>query len=318
MKPKILIIVGPTASGKSDLAVTIAKKYNGEVISADSRQVYTGLNIGTGKITPQEMQGIPHHLLDVADPKDQFTVVEWRTQAENIITDIISRGKLPIICGGTGFYISTLIDNINLPDVSADQELRNKLKNTSATELFTLLEKVDRARAVALNQSDRNNPRRLIRALEIAQHATVAPAPVGTTHESSYNPLWIGLEVTPDILRKQIINRLEKRLHQGMIGEVQELRDNGLTPERMEELGLEYRYISRYLLGTLNIDDMKEKLATEICHYAKRQMTWFKKNKAITWFEPGDTAKIHIVVEQFLKNEDKKSASMMNIGTDNR
>lgn len=296
-KPKIIIIVGPTASGKSDLAVKIAQQHNGEIISADSRQVYRGLNLGTGKITSQEMQGVTHHLLDVADPQTTFTVVEWRTQAEKAIAEIISRGKVPIIAGGTGFYISTLIDNISLPDVSANPTLRNELSSKTAEELYTLLQTQNPERAALLNISDRKNPRRLIRALEITQAGINTPK---TKHESSYNPLWIGINLTIDELRSKISDRLERRLHQGMIGEVESLHKNGLSWERMEELGLEYRYIAQNLQGKISIDKMREKLAIEIGQYAKRQMTWFQKNKEIHWFDLSDYSKISDTIKEFL------------------
>ena len=303
MKPKILIIVGPTAVGKSDLAVELAHKFNGEVISADSRQVYTGLDIGTGKITSEEMKGVPHHLLDVADPKDQFTVTQWRALAETAIADIINRGKLPILCGGTGFYISTLIDDITLPDAPADQALRDELSTKTIPELFTLLEQTNPERAQSMNQSDKNNPRRLIRAIEIARHAATTEAsasPTPTAHESSYDPLWIGINLPLPELHTKIQNRLEKRINQGMITEVQNLHDTGVSWERMEELGLEYRYIARQIQGTITLEKMREKLVTEINQYAKRQMTWFKRNKLIRWFTPADVEAIETEVKTFL------------------
>ncbi len=299
MKPKLIVIVGPTASGKSDLAVNVAREYNGEVISADSRQVYTGLDIGTGKITQEEMQGVHHHLLDIADPRDQFTVIQWKEQAEKIIADIITRGKVPIICGGTGFYISTLIDNVYLPDVPANEELRAELSSKTPAELFALLETEDAAKAKSLNNSDRNNPRRLIRALEIARSPQASSVP--EVRESTYDPLWIGLDIPIDELRAKIDLRLEKRLNQGMIGEIDTLHKNGLSWERMEELGLEYRFVAEHLQGKLSAEKMREKLATEIGQYAKRQMTWFRRNKNIQWFAPKDIAAILSAIEGFLK-----------------
>ena len=172
MKTKLLIILGPTASGKSDLAVQLAKKYNGEIISADSRQVYKGLNIGTGKITKKEMSGIKHHLLDVTDPKKVFTVSQFKTLVEIAIADISSRGKLPIICGGTGFYIQAVVDNIILPEVPPNKKLREKLNKKTTTELFEILKKLDNERAKNI---DAKNPRRLIRAIEIAEKLGKVP-----------------------------------------------------------------------------------------------------------------------------------------------
>ena len=173
MKTKLLVIVGPTASGKSDIAVRLAQKYNGEVISADSRQVYKGLDIGTGKITAAEMKGIPHWCLDVADPHERFTAMDWKEQAEKAIVDIVSRGKLPIICGGTGFYISALIDDLGFPDVEANTEEQKKLEEKTAEELFEELKKLDPARAATI---ELKNKRRLARAIIIARELGSVPA----------------------------------------------------------------------------------------------------------------------------------------------
>ena len=185
---KLLVILGPTATGKSDLAVSLAKmiekekrgSYSGaEIISADSRQVYRGMNIGTGKITAPEMRGIPHHLLDVADPRKQFSVIEWKKLAERSIRDIVARGKLPIICGGTGFYIDSLIHGNDFTGVGANEELRKQLSGRSATDLFDMLQKLDPIRAQKMNDSDSQNPRRLVRAIEIATDPCIQTAPHG-------------------------------------------------------------------------------------------------------------------------------------------
>ncbi len=298
MKQKIFVIVGPTASGKSDLAVKLAQQFNGEVISADSRQVYRGLDLGTGKITTEEMQGITHYLLDVADPQDQFTVVEWKNLAAKAIEDIIGRGKLPIICGGTGFYISTLVDNLTLPDVTANPALREELSKKTTEELQKILTEIDPETAKSLNHSDKNNPRRLIRKIEIAKGAKSTIL----QRESSYESLWIGLDIPIDELREKIKIRLEKRLEKGMIAEVENLHKNGLSWNRMEELGLEYRFLARHLEGKFTLEQTKENLATEIGQYAKRQMTWFHKNKNINWFSPKDQEKISQLTQNFLKN----------------
>ncbi|MCC6290472.1 tRNA (adenosine(37)-N6)-dimethylallyltransferase MiaA [Candidatus Nomurabacteria bacterium] len=167
MSKQVLVIVGPTASGKSALAVQLAKKFDGEIISADSRQVYRGLDIGSGKITEKEKRGIPHHLLDIASPKRIFTVARYQKLAKQKIAEIIGRGKLPIICGGTGFYIQAIVDDLALPKVKPDSRLRKSLAQKTVPELFKMLQKLDSNRA---RKIDRNNPRRLIRAIEIAKH----------------------------------------------------------------------------------------------------------------------------------------------------
>lgn len=281
-KDKVLVIVGPTASGKSDLAVRLAKKFGGEIISADSRQVYKGLNIGTGKITKKEMMGIPHHLLDVAEPKNQFTASEFALKATEAIEAIKAREAVPIIAGGTGFYIDTLSGTTSLPDVPPNPKLRKKLSAKSADELFEILKKKAPRRAKTI---DKHNKVRLIRALEIV--AVLGSVPV--LKPESYkleakNFVFIGLK--PDDLDERIAKRLKKRLP-GIIREAKKLfKLNKLTYKRMHELGLEYRYAGLHLQGKITKKEMGEKLFTEIRHYAKRQMTWFKRNKKIKWFTP--------------------------------
>ncbi|MDO8569461.1 MAG: tRNA (adenosine(37)-N6)-dimethylallyltransferase MiaA [bacterium] len=277
MKKKVLVIVGPTASGKSDLAVRLAKKFNGEIISADSRQVYKGLNVGTGKITKQEMMGVSHYLLDVANPKKQFSVADYKQLAEHNLRYIVSCGKLPIVAGGTGFYIDTLTGMINFPNVPPNKKLREKLSQKSTEVLFKMLETKDSRRARTI---DPHNKIRLIRALEIIEALGYVPTrqPCRLT---SFDFIYIGLK--PNDLDKRIYKRLLQRL-KPMIREGKRLHKQGLTYKRMRELGLEYRYIALYLQGKTLQKEMVEKLYAESGHYAKRQMTWFKRNKKIKWF----------------------------------
>jgi len=279
---KILTIVGPTASGKSDLAVQLAKSLNGEVISADSRQVYKGLDIGTGKITKREMKGIPHHLLDVADPKRQFSVAKYKKLAEKKIKEIISRGKLPIIVGGTGFYIDAVTERNSLPDVPPNKKLRKKLEEKPLGELFVMLMKKDPARAKAI---DPHNRVRLVRALEIAE--ALGKVPEVKPAKSKYECLWIGLKPDQKTLEEKILKRLGARIP-GMIREAKRLHKAGLSYKRMEELGLEYRYLARLLEKKITQKEFVDELYTAIKQYSKRQYTWFKRNKDITWFSTGD------------------------------
>jgi tRNA dimethylallyltransferase len=277
--------LGPTASGKSDLAVRLAKKFSayggGEIISADSRQVYKGLNIGSGKITEKEMTGVPHHLLDVASPKKIFTVSQYQKLGEKAIKDILKRGKLPIICGGAGFYIDALVSGLKLPEVPPQKELRKKLEKESAQSLFKKLKKLDPRRAKTI---DRFNKRRLIRALEIIL-TTKKPIPLHTIMCDSmrYDVLKIGIKKEPEELKKMIRKRLVKRLKQGMIEEVKNLRERGLSWKRLDDFGLEYRYVSRYLRKLISKAEMSELIEKESWRYAKRQMTWFKRDKKIIW-----------------------------------
>jgi tRNA dimethylallyltransferase len=277
MKIPIVVIVGPTAVGKSDYAVKYAKKHNGEVISADSRQVYKGLDIGTGKITEKEMGGIPHHLLDVANPKKQFNVEQYKNLAQKSILDIHSRSKLPIICGGTGFYIDALIKNISYPNVPHDINLRKKLSNKSSEYLFSQLKKIDEKFVTFLNHSERHNKQRLVRYIEIAK--ALGKVPEIQKGKIPYNIKWIKLEMPIEKLTNRINERLQKRIADGMIEEVENLHKNGLSWKRMEALGLEYRYISRYLRALISKEEMVKQLQLEIRRYAKRQMLWFRKIK---------------------------------------
>ncbi|OGY42063.1 MAG: tRNA (adenosine(37)-N6)-dimethylallyltransferase MiaA [Candidatus Buchananbacteria bacterium RBG_13_39_9] len=274
---KILVIVGPTASGKTSLSIKLAKKFNGEVISADSRQVYKGMDIGTGKVTKKEMQGIKHYLLDVVSPNTQFNAAKFVKLGDKAIKEITQKGKLPIICGGTGFWIDALL--YGLPEtVAPDWELRKKLEKLTAIQLLKKLRRVSPERAKNI---DPNNKRRLIRALEIALK-TKKPVPL-TIRIIKYDALKIGVLRNRQDLKKRIHNRLLARMKQGMAREVANLHKNGVSWRRLDDFGLEYRFISRYLRGFISKEEMMTLLETAINQYAKRQNTWFKRDKEINW-----------------------------------
>ncbi len=277
-----IVIMGPTASGKSDLAIFLAAKYDGEIISADSRQVYRGMNIGTGKVTKDEQALIPHHLLDVASPKRTYNVTHFVRDAKRAIADIRKRGKTPIICGGTGFWIQALIEDSPFPAVKPNLALRKKLETFSAEELFGQLKKVDPVRAESI---DAQNKVRLIRALEICEALGTVPVPI--SHKLSANSyLIIALNPSQEILYRNISVRLDKRLEQGMVAEVEALRASGLSWKRLESFGLEYKYVALLLQKKITLDEMKERLEFEIRHYAKRQLTWlrrFEKSHPLHW-----------------------------------
>ena len=298
--PNIIVVLGPTASGKSNLAVHLAKKYNGEVVSADSRQVYKKLDIGTGKITKKEMQGVPHHMLDVVDPKKVYSVSDFQKKANKIIAAILKRKHVPIICGGTGFYIQALVDNIILPEVPPNPALRKSLENKTDKELFLMLAALDLRRAANI---DLKNPRRLVRAIEIATHLGAVPE---MKSDPKYTALQIGISTEDTILKNNIKTRLLKRIKNGMVEEAKELHAQSVSYKRMESLGLEYRYLARYLQkkspfdGAQGKQEMIEQLAQEIWKYAKRQKTWFKKDAGIQWFTLSQTEKIERTVENFL------------------
>lgn len=269
--PTIVVVCGPTATGKSDYAVALAKEIGGEVISADSRQVYRGLDIGSGKITPKEMRGVPHYLLDVASPRQIFSVAQFQEKAGKVIGDIIKRGNVPIICGGTGFYIDALIHGTDFPAVPPNKLLRKKLSAQTAQENFRYLQTLDPDRAETV---DRYNNVRVIRAIEIALALGTVPK---VTRTKKYEVEWHYLDFPDDVLRKRIHDRLIKRIKQGMAAEVRALHENGLSWKRLEALGLEYRYLALYLQKKLSKQDMLTQLEYAIWHYAKRQRTWFKK-----------------------------------------
>lgn len=272
-KRHVYVVIGPTASGKSDFAVELAHKLNGEIISADSRQVYKGLDIGTGKITTEEMQGIPHHMLNVYNVGDDVGVVRYKDDALPILEDILARDKTPIICGGTGQYVDALIDDVSIPQVSPDHTLRASLEQKSTEELFELLEKQDSRRAEKI---DKHNRVRLIRALEII--ASLGSVPAQDTPARRYNTTIYLMKPTRILLKERIIRRLLKRLDEGMVQEIQHLlKEDKITHDQCFKLGLEYRYISLFLQEKISYEEMIEKLSTQIWRYAKRQMTWNKK-----------------------------------------
>jgi tRNA dimethylallyltransferase len=293
-KPKILVVLGPTATGKSDLAVELALTFNGEVVSADSRQVYKGLNLGTGKITKKEMKGIPHHLLDIANPKNRYTVSKFQVKAHKVIADIISRGKLPIVCGGTGFYIQSIVDNLIFPDTPVNKELRKVLVTKTTPQLFAQLKKLDPVRAKNI---DGQNRVRLIRSIEIAKALGKVPK---LKKEAFYNPLQIGLDIPDDELRERIAARIQSRLQKGMIGEAKKLHSDGLSYKRMRDLGLEYRFLADLLERKIDRKEFVDQLSIAIFQYVKRQRAWFRRDERIKWFRPKEVKKIQKEVKAFL------------------
>ena len=297
MKNKLIAIVGPTASGKTGLSIKLAKKFNGEVVSADSRQVYRGMDIGTGKVTKKEMQGIPHYLLGVVSPKNRFTVSQYQKLALRAIRNIQKKNKIPFLVGGTGFYIQSVVDGIIIPEVKPDWKLRKKLEKKSAEELFLTLKKLNPKRAKNI---DRYNKRRLVRAIEIVLK-TEKPIPALKKSPLPYPVLIIGVKKDFPELKKLIRKRLFGRLRQGMVAEVQKLRKSGVSWKRLEEFGLEYRYIALHLQKKLSYQEMVEKLQKEIEHYAKRQMTWFKRDKKIKWVKSCKEAEP--IVKRFLNSK---------------
>lgn len=296
-KPKTIVILGQTATGKSDLAVEIALKINkplgSEIISADSRQVYKYLNIGTGKITKKEMRGVPHHLLSVAHPNQNFSVIDFKNLAEKKIKQILKRKKVPIICGGTGFYIDSITKNFILPEVKANQKLRKKLSQKTNQELFELLYKLDKERAEDIkNKNELNNKIRLIRAVEIAQ--TLGNVPKMLKNDSPYDFIKIGVKLKDEELKEKIERRVKKMFQKensgGLLKEVEKIKK--IVPEeKMKEFGFEYW------------NPTEEGVIKATIKYAKRQNTWFKKDKEIKWFNPKEKEKIIKYITQKLNKK---------------
>jgi tRNA dimethylallyltransferase len=296
-KEKVIVILGPTSSGKTALSIELAQKFGGEIVSADSRQVYRGMNLGTGKATKKEMAGVRHHLLDVADPKNVFSVAEYKAAAVVAIANIVSRKKIPIICGGTGFYIDTLTKGIILPEVPPNPKLRAKLEGQDAPTLFMMLGKLDPTRAKTI---DKNNPVRLVRAIEIATALGTVPK---LTQKPPYEILQIGLDMPDETLKSRISLRLKARIKSGMMREATKLHANGITWRRMRDLGLEYRAMADLLTGKIDKEEFESNLANDIWQYAKRQRTWWKRDKTIVWLNPlkkSDVKKAHSLVKKFL------------------
>ncbi|MDO8469839.1 MAG: tRNA (adenosine(37)-N6)-dimethylallyltransferase MiaA [bacterium] len=298
----LIVILGPTASGKSALAVRLARRFGGEVVSADSRQVYRGMDLGSGKVPrdrPNTNQigtngkrifgansmrfayhssGIRHHMLDIADPRRTFTVAEYRRHALRALAGIWKNGNIPILCGGTGLYIRAVVDGTVFPAVKPNAKLRHKLDKLTNEQLFNKLQKLDPNRAATI---DPKNPHRLIRAIEIAAALGAVPPPAA--HPLDANMLFIGITIQKPKLERHIRNRLKVRLRRGMVAEVRKLHAGGISWRRLEGFGLEYRQVARFLQSAITRAEMEAGIIRESLRYAKRQMTWFKRNHRIHW-----------------------------------
>ena len=293
-KGKLVAIVGTTASGKSSLGIDLAKHYNGEIISADSRQVYRHLDLGTGKVTKEEMAEVKHHLIDILDLNQPFSVAHFQKLAYEAIDDVLKRGHLPFLVGGTGLYSRAVVEGYNLSDVPPDIEKRKMLEGLDRDELCLRLEKLGE------KVSDDEPTRRLIRRLEKLEKGVKSE----NLSHPRYDVLQLGLTFDREELYSRIGIRLDQRIKEGMIDEVREVVKLGATPEFLEGLGLEYRLTYRYITGKYkNFEEYREDLFKQIRHFAKRQMTWFKKEKNIVWLDSkGDYLKEAIsLIDDFLK-----------------
>ncbi len=285
MKPRVIVIVGPTASGKTSASIELAEKINGEIISADSMQIYKEMNIGTAKPTLEEMNGIKHYMFDVVAPDETFNVTKYVEKAIECVKEIVSKGKIPIIVGGTGLYVSTLINGIEFCEVNEDPNYRKEMTELAEEKgnhyLHEMLEKID---PEAAKNIDANNVRRVIRALEIYKVTgkTKTLLDKESRKEVPFDYKLYGIETNREVLYDRINKRVDKMLEDGLIDEVKELLEK-YTFSSTAIQGLGYKEVKEYLDGKLSYDEMAEKLKMETRRYAKRQLTWFRREKAIMW-----------------------------------
>ena len=279
-KSKVYAVVGATASGKTAYAVELANKINGEIVSADSRLVYKGMNIGTAKPTVEEMQGIPHYMIDVVDPDVNYSAGLYAKQAKEHIKNILSRGKIPIVVGGTGLYLRILLENYDLPDTEPDYKLRNELSKLSFDELFQILYNLDSSAALSV---EKNGKKKLIRYIEIVKLTGLPISKArGKREQNEFDIEWIGLNFPREELYDRINKRVDLMIELGLINETKDLLNKfGRVPNIIDTIG--YREIISYLDGELTLDKAKDKLKQNTRNYAKRQLTWFRKNENIKW-----------------------------------
>lgn len=293
---KLIVIAGTNASGKSGLGVELASRYGGEVVSADSRQVFRGLDLGSGKITPQEMQGVPHHLIDVCQPGNFFSMADFQRLAYAAIDGIQARGKLPFLVGGTGLYVDAVAEGYELSDRAPDLALRAELETHTTPELYQMLQE-----KLPGTEIDPRNRNRVMRALERLAADDYHPG----KRQPRYEVLKLGVSWDRETLKQRIDERLERRLRDGMVQEVQGLLDAGVSREFLMKLGLEYRYLTRYLDGELTYEQMVLELGNAIKKFAKRQVTWFKKDPAIHWLDmrADPVAQAAALIDRFLDGD---------------
>jgi len=295
---KLVVVAGPTASGKTSLGITLAQTFAGEIVSADSRQVYRGLDIGAAKVTPEERALVPHHLLDVADPTEMYTVARFQQEAIAAIDAILTRGHQPFLIGGSPHYIQAVVDHLAIPPIEPQPALRAQLEARPLTDLLAELERLD---PVCASTIDRQNPRRVIRALEVC---LVTGRPFSEQRQMAdplYDCLQLAINWPRPELYARIDARVDERMQQGMIAEVRGLLAQGVSHERLQAFGLEYRFISRLLCSEFADEaEMVQRLKFAIHDFTRRQLTWFRKDTRLTWIDGHDLEKATDIVRQFL------------------
>ena len=302
MKNNLIVILGPTASGKTSLAVKLACDIDGEIISADSRQVYRGMDLGTGKdLTEYQVEGrfIPHHMIDIIDPEDEFNLFQFQQRFVQCFKEIQEREKIAMLVGGTGLYLESVLLNYRLKEVPENQELRGQLSHLGMEDLVQLY--LSMTGVMPHNKSDLTDRNRLLRAIEIAAHGRSNLDTAEQDVLRSLSPITIGVRWERSELRARITERLKSRLAAGLIDEVKALKDRGITWERLDAFGLEYRYVSWYLQGRLTYEEMFGNLETKIHQFAKRQETWFRRmeNRGISihWINVNDYGEIRNYIQ---------------------
>lgn len=303
MLPKVIVICGPTASGKTALSIELAKRIDGEIISCDSMQIYKEMDIGTAKVTKEEMQGIKHYLVDYISPDERYSVARFKQDAKNAIKDIIAKGKTPIIVGGTGLYVDSLIYEIDYPQIELDEEYRNKMENIAnegrLEELYLLAKKID---PKAIEKISPNDQKRIIRVLEIYNSTgkTKTQLEEESRKEVEYDYKVFAINWEREKLYERINKRVDIMIEQGLIDEVKQIKEKySKFPTAMQGLG--YKEVVDYLEGKYTKDEMIEKIKMETRRYAKRQITWFKKNKQTIWLngEEDIQKNIDIILKEF-------------------
>ena len=287
-KPKVIVICGPTASGKTALSIELAKKINGEIVSCDSMQIYKDMDIGTAKPTKEEMQGICHYLIDFVKPDKRYSVAEYKKDAEKAIEEILSKGKVPIVVGGTGLYVDSLIYGIEYPEIPLNEQYRKELQQIANEKgLEVLYEKAKQIDELAIQKISPNDKKRIMRILEIYQATGKTKTKLeieSRAHEVKYDFKIFAIQMKREILYERINKRVDSMIEQGLIEEVDHILQNYQNfPTAMQGLG--YKEVVEYLKGNITKDEMIEKIKMETRRYAKRQLTWFRKNKETIWID---------------------------------
>ena len=296
--PKVIVIAGPNASGKSSLAIELAKRYNGEILSADSRQVYKGFDLCSGKVTKEEMDIIPHHMIDIRNVGEAYSVSEYQKTVYELIPQIVSRSHIPFLVGGTGLYISSVVYGYQFEKELQDPKFRKELEEKSVEELQKMLPQ-EALEYFNGNRSDLHNKRRLIRVLERLRSGEK----LSQRNQPIFNTLQLGVTWKKETLHRKIEERLRDRLDKGMVEEVRNYLNDGFPPDELYRLGLEYRYISWYVEGKYaSFDEFYQDLLQAIKRFAKRQMIWFKRDKTIHWLdmENDGLAQASVLIDSFL------------------